>query len=85
MFADGPVYVRVDLRRHGYVQDIVVAQQARGKGIAQALLARAEELTRNEGLSTLTLSMLAGNSVAENAYRRFGFQPHSIEMAKKLI
>ncbi len=83
-FAEGPVFVRPELRRHGYIQDIVIAEGWRGKRIAQALMAEAERMTREAGLSTLTLFMLAGNEPADRAYRRFGFAPHAVEMIKVL-
>ena len=83
-FAEGHVFVRRDRRRHGYIQDIVVAEGWRGQNIAQALMAEAESLTRAEGLRSLTLSVLAGNDRAERAYRRFGFAPHAVEMIKAL-
>jgi ribosomal protein S18 acetylase RimI-like enzyme len=47
-------------------------------------MAEAERLTRQEGLRSLTLSVLAGNDRAERAYRRFGFEPHAVEMIKAL-
>jgi GNAT superfamily N-acetyltransferase len=83
-FAEGHVFVRQELRRHGYIQDIVVTEGWRGQNIAQALMAEAERLTRQEGLRSLSLNVLAGNDRAERAYRRFGFAPHAVEMIKAL-
>jgi ribosomal protein S18 acetylase RimI-like enzyme len=83
-FAEGHVFVRQDRRRHGYIQDIVVTEGWRGQNIAQALMAEATRLTRQEGLRSLTLSVLAGNDRAERAYKRFGFAPRAIEMIKIL-
>jgi ribosomal protein S18 acetylase RimI-like enzyme len=83
-FAEGPVFVRPDLRRHGYIQDIVIAEGWRGKNIAQALMTEAERVTRQAGLSSLRLFMLVGNERADRAYRRFGFTSHALEMTKEL-
>lgn len=82
VFAEGHPFVHVDRRRHGYIQDIVVAEGWRGQNIAQALMSEAERLTLQEGLTTLKLSVLSGNERAERAYRRFGFMPHAAEMMK---
>lgn len=84
LFAEGQVFVHPARRRHGYIQDIVVAEAWRGQNIAQALMAEAERLTRQEGLRSLALGMLTGNDRAERAYRRFGFAPHAVEMVKPL-
>jgi ribosomal protein S18 acetylase RimI-like enzyme len=82
-FKAGEAFVHPDKRRHGHVQDIAVHADQRGRGIAQLLLAEAERITREAGLSGLALGMLVGNATAERAYARFGFQPHTIEMIKR--
>jgi GNAT superfamily N-acetyltransferase len=81
-FADWDIFIREDVRRHGYVQDIVVAADHRGQGVAQALLGEAERVTRDAGLKALGLGVLAANRRAERAYRRFGFTPQTVEMVK---
>lgn len=69
-------------RRHGSVQDIVIAEVHRGKGIGRALLAEAERLTREAGMMRLKLTVLSGNDVAVNAYGRFGFRDYARVMVK---
>ena len=64
-------------RRYGSVQDIVIAEAHRGKGIGQALLAEAERLTREAGMTRLKLTVLSGNDVAVDAYGRFGFRDYA--------
>ena len=83
-FAVSSNFVRPELRRHGYVQDIIVEPELRGQGIAQLLLQEAEMITRAEGLASLSLGMLSGNGIAERAYLRFGFKPESVTMVKLL-
>ncbi|MGL4636380.1 MAG: GNAT family N-acetyltransferase [Beijerinckiaceae bacterium] len=83
VFKAGEPFVHPTKRSHGYVQDIVVKAAQRGGGIAQLLLAEAERISREAGLSGLSLGMLVGNDTAERAYLRFGFQPHSVEMLKR--
>lgn len=45
----------------------------RGKGISDAMIAFAKDLTRKRGHSALLLTVAIGNTPAENLYRRNGF------------
>jgi ribosomal protein S18 acetylase RimI-like enzyme len=83
VFNTGQPFVHSSKRSHGYVQDIVVNESARGNGVAQLLLAEAERITRAAGLSGIALGMLVGNDTAERAYTRFGFTAHAVEMVKR--
>jgi ribosomal protein S18 acetylase RimI-like enzyme len=80
----GEPFVRAEVRRYGYVVDLVVASSHRGGGIGTTLLRQAEKLTRAKGLSRLSIGLLRGNEGAARAYERFGFAPHSTEMLKAL-
>jgi ribosomal protein S18 acetylase RimI-like enzyme len=82
--ADGESYLAENLRRYGKVDALVVGRAHRGVGIGNLLLAEAERLTRSRGLSRMMLHVIAGNDGAAEAYRRFGFKPHSTNMAKDL-
>jgi len=77
-------YVLADLRPHGRIEDIVVASSFQRRGVGQTLLGAAERLTREAGMKRLRLTMLAGNELAEGAYRRFGFRDYSKTMIKDL-
>lgn len=57
-----------------YVQDLFVAETARGQGVAQALLAAAAERAGQDGSAYLRLSADAGNERARNFYKREGFR-----------
>lgn len=58
---------------YGEVKSMFVAEEARGKGIAQAILRQIADQARSEGLSTLKLE--TGNVLyaAHRLYRHFGF------------
>jgi ribosomal protein S18 acetylase RimI-like enzyme len=77
-------YMDEAARRHGSVQDIVVAEAHRGKGIGQALLGEAERLTREAGMSRLKLTVLDGNDAAVAAYERAGYRDYARVMLKTL-
>lgn len=79
----GP-YVHEALRDHVLIENIVVAQEERGTGIGQMLLAQAERFARERGCHALQLGALTGNDVALQAYRRAGFEAVSYEMLKRL-
>ncbi len=61
------------------IHDLVVLSDARGKGVSQALLAKAEELVREKGGAKLTLEVLQGNKVAQSAYLKFGFKGYVLD------
>lgn len=63
------------------IHDIVVRAGQRGVGIGRALLAFAEAEARRRGCCKLTLEVLAGNTVAMNAYERAGFRPYALDPA----
>lgn len=63
------------------IHDIVVRDEARGQGVAQALLAAAERAARAHGCCKLTLEMLSNNAAAQRSYARFGFAPYVLDPA----
>jgi GNAT superfamily N-acetyltransferase len=80
----GEPYVRAELRRYGYVADLVVTAGHRGSGIGTRLLAEAETITRRKGINRLAIGVLGGNDGAARAYERFGFQSYATQMFKAL-
>jgi ribosomal protein S18 acetylase RimI-like enzyme len=78
------VFVREDVRRHGYVADLVVDGACRGRGIGRLLLAEAERCTREKGLKRLVVGVMAGNDKAERLYTELGFAAYAKAMMKQL-
>jgi GNAT superfamily N-acetyltransferase len=74
------VFVRADLRRHGYVSDLVVDEAWRGR----LLIGEAERLTREKGLKRLVIGVMAGNAGAERLYGELGFSLYAKAMMKPL-
>jgi ribosomal protein S18 acetylase RimI-like enzyme len=56
------------------IHDIAVAPHFRGQGLGRELLAAAEALAREQGHCKVTLEVRADNALAQQAYRRAGFQ-----------
>lgn len=69
---------------HAYVTDVYVRDGWRRRGIAQAMLARAERHARERGASELRIGVLAGNAAARALYRHAGFQARTETLGKVL-
>jgi GNAT superfamily N-acetyltransferase len=78
------LFVREDVRRHGYVCDLVVNEAWRGKGVGRLLIAEAERCTREKGLKRLVIGVMEGNHNAERLYAQLGFAVHAKAMMKPL-
>jgi ribosomal protein S18 acetylase RimI-like enzyme len=70
--------------RYGYVSDLDIAKEWRGRGLAQRLLAAAERHLAQHGVTRLRIGMLAANTGAQRAYARYGFAPYEGEMEKAI-
>jgi GNAT superfamily N-acetyltransferase len=79
-----PVHVREDLRYYGYVTDLFVRSEARGAGVATALMREAERIAAASGMRRLMVGVLAGNAPAESLYQTLGYLPRALELAKPL-
>jgi len=73
-----------DPNRFGFISDICVLREARGRGIAHWLLTAAEQHLGARGVARLRLGALAGNTAAQSAYAKFGFAPYEIVFEKRL-
>ncbi len=82
LFLNYDVYVEEALRRYAYVSELFVREEARGAGIATALLAAAERIAAENGVARIAIGVLAGNAPADRLYAKLGFQPHYIERIK---
>lgn len=57
-----------------YVEDLVVRQDARGRGVGRALLAACAAEAEREGCARLMLSVLDWNHPARRLYEKLGFR-----------
>lgn len=60
------------------IHDMMVVQKFRGRQISQKILAKAEALAKERQCCKLTLEVLEGNKIAQNAYRSFGFEGYEL-------
>lgn len=60
------------------IHDLAVAPKFRGQKIAHKILKKVEELARERSCCKLTLEVLEGNKIAQNAYRSFGFAGYEL-------
>lgn len=61
-----------------HVNKIAVAEEARRKGIADALMARCFEFAREHDIRSISLEVRQSNLGAQEFYRHLDFQPTSI-------
>jgi ribosomal protein S18 acetylase RimI-like enzyme len=67
-----------------YVEILVVAEEAEGRGVGRALMAHAEHWGREHGCHEVVLDVFANNPSAIAFYERIGFAPDHIRMSKSL-
>ncbi len=60
------------------IHDVIVSADYRGKGVGTRLLQAAETRARELGCCKLTLEVLEGNTVAQAAYKSFGFSGYAL-------
>lgn len=79
------VYIREDCRPFAYIQDLVVDDRHRRRGIGRALLDAAEKAAAAAGYRRIVLGVLAGNEAAETAYARQGFRAYAHDLEKIIV
>ena len=61
------------------IHDVVVSGEYRGLGLSQKMLQHVENIAIQKGCCKLTLEVLDGNQVAQNAYIKFGFAGYELD------
>ncbi len=69
---------------YAHIGELVVAENARGRGIGKALLEECERRARAAGRDDITLAVFAKNEFAKRLYHDFGFEDLKINQRKKL-
>ena len=78
------LFVVAPERCHGYLAEIFLMPQARGKGLGRALIAACEDWARGRGHKLLTIGVLAKNPGAIRAYEGTGYEPYVVTMRRYL-
>ncbi|NIJ41792.1 GNAT superfamily N-acetyltransferase [Parvibaculum indicum] len=81
---EGPLFVREEERRYGYITELFVSEAARGLGVGQALIAACEAEARRLGLTQIMIGALNANARAMDIYGRAGYRPYTAELRKYL-
>lgn len=61
------------------IHDLAVIKAFRGQGVSQLLLNEVQQLAINKGCCKITLEVLEGNTIARNAYQKFGFAGYQLD------
>jgi ribosomal protein S18 acetylase RimI-like enzyme len=64
------------------IHDVIVLEEYRGLGISRLMLQAVETEAKERGCCKLTLEVLEGNTVAQQAYRSFGFDDYRLDPEK---
>ena len=78
------VFVVEAERKHGFLAELYVVPEARGKGLGRALIEGCEAWARTRGHRLLTVGVLAKNPAAIRAYEGAGYAPYWITMRRYL-
>ena len=66
--------IRIPTGVRAWIQDVVVDESARGRGIGEALTLRAVDLAREAGARSVDLTTRPTREAANRLYRRLGFE-----------
>jgi ribosomal protein S18 acetylase RimI-like enzyme len=69
---------------HAYVEDLAIAPDARGKGVARQLMGAVEEWARAQGYRRIRLAVWAQNERARGLYEHIGYRPETMYYIKHL-
>lgn len=81
---EAPPLVIMTPRRFGVVDTLVVGAGFRRRGIGRALMERAEEWARQQGIDTLELGVWEFNKGAIALYEELGYRTFSRKMRKRI-
>ncbi len=68
--------VAIPTARKAWIEDVVTDAAHRGKGVGEALVRRAVEVAREEGVKRIYLTSNPKREAAHRLYKRFGFEQY---------
>jgi ribosomal protein S18 acetylase RimI-like enzyme len=72
------------IRCRGFVGDLFVMEEHRGRGVGKALMAEAERIMKERGAELIELFVAVANARARAFYRSLGMKPLNEQMYKRL-
>jgi ribosomal protein S18 acetylase RimI-like enzyme len=72
-----------DVQR-GVVYNLYVRPEYRNEGVGRELLTEAERRLAENGVDLVSLQAMAENDAARRFYERLGYQPHRVELEKRI-
>ncbi|HVV28642.1 MAG TPA: GNAT family N-acetyltransferase [Rhizomicrobium sp.] len=82
--AHGELFIAEPERRHGFLAEIFVLPEARGKGLGRRLIEGVEAWSRERGHKLVTIAVLAQNARAIRAYQASGYTPYTTTLRRYL-
>jgi ribosomal protein S18 acetylase RimI-like enzyme len=67
------IVFRIPTGVRAWIEDVVVSESSRGKGVGKSLLASAANMAREQGARTLDLTSRPEREAANRLYRKAGF------------
>jgi ribosomal protein S18 acetylase RimI-like enzyme len=61
------------------IHDVIVLSEYRGRKLSQLMLEKVETVARERDCCKMTLEILQGNKIAQNAYLKFGFGGYELD------
>ncbi len=71
-------------KHHGFIYDVFVKDERRGKGIGKILLKRTQRYCREKGYSRILLMVASENKHAIQLYEKMGFTTEHLYLGKDL-
>lgn len=82
--ARAELFVVESERHHGYLAELFVVREARGRGHGRALMDACADWARERGHKVLMVGVQAPNALAIRSYEGAGFAPYSLTMRRYL-
>lgn len=61
------------------IHDVIVTEEFRGLKLSLKMLETVEKIAKERGCCKITLEVLEGNKIAQNAYQKFGFGAYVLD------
>ena len=61
------------------IHDVTVSSEYRGLGLSSQMMEKVQKVAQERGACKLTLEVLEGNTVAQNAYKKMGFSGYELD------